>query len=306
MPDHAARFWGTASNADKLNGLGIGDFITALDARFTNLVNFADVGYTVGYPNARLRVFNDSQLIPTIFNQLSDQIVFKTTSTGNVVNTPLTLVGANILPGVHLGSDIGSLTSKFSTVYATSFAGTATQADTLNVSGTYRTASAVASASTIVVRTSADEPINGMNITAGSIKANFFVGTATTAYYADLAEKYLADADYEIGTVVMVGGDQEVTASIVGHRALGVVSGNPAYMMNSELEGGTYIALKGRVPVKVTGIVTKGDLLIASTTMNGAAESVGVLGMMTGGMVFAIALESNDNTSPKLIEAVIL
>jgi len=60
-----------------------------------------------------------------------------------------------------------------------------------------------------------------------------------------LAEKYLADAEYEIGTVMVVGGEKEVTASTAfGQRAIGVVSGSPAYMMNSELEGGTYVALK--------------------------------------------------------------
>lgn len=132
----------------------------------------------------------------------------------------------------------------------------------------------------------------------GTVFATTFNGTATTARYADLAEKYLADAEYEVGTVVAVGGEAEVTASTAGNRALGVVSGAPAYMMNSELEGGTYIALKGRVPVKVVGSVKKGDKLVA--TDNGCAQ-VG-----TGCDVFAIALESSDETILKLIEAVVL
>jgi hypothetical protein len=131
-----------------------------------------------------------------------------------------------------------------------------------------------------------------------AIFATTFNGTATTARYADLAEKYLADAEYEVGTVVAVGGEAEVTASAAGNRALGVVSGAPAYMMNSELEGGTYIALKGRVPVKIVGAVNKGDKLVAAD--NGCAQ-VG-----TGCDVFAIALESSDDTNLKLIEAVVL
>jgi hypothetical protein len=131
-----------------------------------------------------------------------------------------------------------------------------------------------------------------------SVFATTFNGTATTARYADLAEKYLADAEYEVGTVVAVGGEAEVTASATGDRALGVVSGSPAYMMNSELEGGTYIALKGRVPVKVVGAVNKGDKLVA--TDNGCAQ-VGA-----GYDVFAIALESSNETNLKLIEAVVL
>ena len=132
---------------------------------------------------------------------------------------------------------------------------------------------------------------------SGSLSANLFNGTATAARYADLAEKYLADAEYEVGTVVAVGGEKEVTACQQGDIAIGVVSANPAFMMNSDLEGGTYIALKGRVPVKVTGTVKKGQRLIASE--NGTA----IVGQ---GDVFAIALESSEETFVKLIEAIVL
>ena len=132
------------------------------------------------------------------------------------------------------------------------------------------------------------------------ITARVFVGTATAARYADLAEKYLADADYEVGTVVAVGGEKEVTACQWGDRAIGVVSANPAYMMNSELEGGTYIALKGRVPVKVNGSVKKGQRLIASS--NGTAMAA----VPHSNDVFAIALESNDDNGVKIIEALVL
>jgi hypothetical protein len=132
------------------------------------------------------------------------------------------------------------------------------------------------------------------------ITARQFIGTATSAQYADLAEKYLADQEYEVGTVVAIGGDAEVTACKSGNRAIGVVSANPAYMMNSELEGGTYIALKGRVPVKVCGPVTKGDRLIADN--NGCAIAL----KLTHPEIFAIALESCDNAGVNLIEALVL
>jgi hypothetical protein len=100
---------------------------------------------------------------------------------------------------------------------------------------------------------------------------------------------------------MVVGGEEEVTASSgFGQRAIGVVSGAPAYMMNSELEGGTYIALKGRVPVKVTGVVNKGDRLIAST--NGRATA----GVPHSSDVFAIALESKADAGDGVVEAVIL
>ena len=125
-------------------------------------------------------------------------------------------------------------------------------------------------------------------------------GKATTAQYADLAEKYLADQEYPVGTVVAVGGDKEVTASSFGDLAIGVVSDKPAYMMNSELEGGTYIALKGRVPVMVVGSIHKGQRLVA--TNNGCA----VAGVPASNNVFAVALENSDDINVKLIEAVIL
>ena len=79
-----------------------------------------------------------------------------------------------------------------------------------------------------------------------------------------MAEKYLADTEYEVGTVVAIGGEKEVTAAKYGDRAIGVVSENPAFMMNKDLEGGTYIALKGRVPVKIIGAVQKGQRLVAA------------------------------------------
>jgi hypothetical protein len=136
---------------------------------------------------------------------------------------------------------------------------------------------------------------------SGNFAAGVITATATTARYADLAEKYLADAEYEVGTVMVVGGEKEVTASTAfGQRAIGVVSGAPAYMMNSELEGGTYVALKGRVPVKVTGVVNKGDRLIAST------DGRAVAGVPHANDVFAIALESKADAGDGVVEAVIL
>ena len=83
-----------------------------------------------------------------------------------------------------------------------------------------------------------------------------------------MAENYLGDATYEVGTVVEFGGDAEVTASSKeGSPAVaGVVSTDPAYLMNAGLEGSniTTVALRGRVPCKVYGPVRKGDVLIAS------------------------------------------
>ena len=91
---------------------------------------------------------------------------------------------------------------------------------------------------------------------------------ATSALYADLAEKYVADAEYAPGTVVVFGGDKEVTISSTdADRAVaGVVSTNPSYIMNSGLEAEyvATVALTGRVPCRVTGSVRKGDLMVSA------------------------------------------
>ena len=100
---------------------------------------------------------------------------------------------------------------------------------------------------------------------SGTVTANIFNGVATSARYADLAEKYESDATYECGTVVVYGGDKEITVTDRenDHRVAGVISTDPAYMMNSEADG-QYVALRGRVPCKVIGPVKKGDVLITS------------------------------------------
>ena len=102
---------------------------------------------------------------------------------------------------------------------------------------------------------------------SGNFAAGTITATATQAQYADLAEKYAADEDLEPGTVVCFGGEAEVTACDVEdhHAVAGVVSTDPAYLMNAEAEG-VEVALCGRVPCKVVGPVNKGDLLVSSDT----------------------------------------
>jgi hypothetical protein len=296
------RFWGTATDSDRLGGIAAANFVQKGSAVFNSLVAFSDAGFTVG-DTPRLRVFNNTTGVttfPVIQNQLNDIIKFQTT-VGAATKTPLTLVGADVLPGSDNQTDLGSGALRFKTVSAVTFAGTATRADGLYVAADdYRTASASATSGTIAVRTSTTEVISGTTITPGAMKATYFVGTATAANYADLAEKYIADAEYEVGTVLMIGGDNEVTACQVGHRAVGPVSEKPAYLMNFELEGGTAIALKGRVPVKVTGSVIKGQRLVAGPA--GTAQSA----MGNNADVFAIALESNADVTVKLVECIIL
>lgn len=108
---------------------------------------------------------------------------------------------------------------------------------------------------------------NGVgNIGASGAGFNTVFAKSTSAQYADLAELYAADAEYRPGTVVSFGGSAEITISTVSHDSAvaGVISTNPAHVMNSALAGGLPVALQGRVPCQVKGPISKGDLVVAS------------------------------------------
>lgn len=103
---------------------------------------------------------------------------------------------------------------------------------------------------------------------------NTFYGVSTQAKYADLAENYQADNEYPSGTVLVFGGECEVTTTTVSHdtAAAGVVSTNPAYLMNAA-NGNVSLALTGRVPCLVKGPVSKGTLVVTSD-IPGVAEAL--------------------------------
>jgi len=122
------------------------------------------------------------------------------------------------------------------------------------------------------------------------------------ALYADLAEKYQADAAYEPGTVVMFGGTEEVTlADVDTPRVAGVVSTQPGYLLNGGLntENSIELALTGRVPCKVTGTIRKGDMLTSAG--NGYAHANHNPAM---GTVIGKALEDHDDLEG-IIEVVV-
>jgi len=140
---------------------------------------------------------------------------------------------------------------------------------------------------------SGDLNMGGNDIT----NAGTFNGTATSAQYADLAERYHSGMAIEAGSVVCFGGDHEIkTCDEQGCTAVaGVVSTAPAYMMNKDAgsdDTHPYVALAGRVPCKVTGSIKKGDLLMASS-MAGHAMA----GEFKGGAMIGKALENFDGES---------
>ena len=377
-------FWGTASNAARLGGYPASEYIRLGEVAFDSEISFKDAGLTVGDQNdLRIRVENGDE--PVIENRLGNTITLRIRVTDSDLRNVAIVSPTALVPGTDDFFTLGSIASKWTNVYSTTFTGaltgnvtgnstgvhkgnvladdnsvaynaitktfsgsfagtltgnvigsvtgTSTNALTLNsligeqgavaTSVALRDGSANITANRFIGTTdqsnrlkiddaAVDTDVNYRSAkttktansiaardNAGNLLANTFDGTATAARYADLAEKYLADQEYEVGTVVVVGGPAEVTASSYGELAIGVVSANPGFMMNKDLEGGTYIALKGRVPVKVSGKVKKGDRFVAGN--NGVAQVAA-----DRLDIFAVALESSDDTGIKLIEAVVL
>ena len=131
-----------------------------------------------------------------------------------------------------------------------------------------------------------------------------FSGVSTTAKYADLAERYTSDANYPAGTVVVFGGNKEITISTQNHdtTVAGVISTDPAYLMNSELDG-VSVALTGRVPCQVQGPVRKGQVLVTSDTP-GVAQAIDNSKFLPGCIV-GKALEAINTNTIETIEVVV-
>ena len=284
------RFHGTATNAEKLGGVAAADYALAGAANFSSVVRFADSGFTVGAAND-LAVFIDSAGAGNegvIDNTVGQKIRFRVKSSGGVTTEPFQIQSVGLIPTTTATYDIGDSNYKWRNMYATSFNGLATQAIALQVGSNYRTGDVNATNNTVAVRDS-----------SGNIAANVFNGVSTSARYADLAEKYSTGKDLAPGTVVCVASttEYEVEPVRIGETAIGVVSTNPAVMMNSDAEG-QYIGLKGRLPVKVIGSVNKGDKVYVDD--GGCASTA-----EKGGSIVGIALESSTDESEKLIECVL-
>jgi len=121
---------------------------------------------------------------------------------------------------------------------------------------------------------------------SGNVTASYFVGTATQAIYADLAENYQGDKQYAAGTVVEFGGEHEVTVGQVegSTRVAGIVSTNPAHLMNGGLTGTNVVAvaLTGRVPCMVIGPVHKGDMMVSAGFGYAKASANPAVGSVVG------------------------
>jgi hypothetical protein len=162
--------------------------------------------------------------------------------------------------------------------------------------------------STVGVRDITNLQADGVgNIGTSTTAFNTVHAKATSAQYADMAERFHADAEYAPGTIVELGGVNEITLCVeeLSNKVFGVVSTQPAYLMNGNAgSNATHppIAMSGRVPVNVMGFVTKGDRLVSAG--NGTARSAN-LDEITSFNVIGRALQSKTDEGIGSIEAIV-
>lgn len=157
--------------------------------------------------------------------------------------------------------------------------------------------------------TTAILPTANASVNLGSTTAwfNNVYGTSLHAQYADLAERFEADVEYDPGTVVELGGSAEITAvgTELSEDVFGVISTNAGYLMNSQAGNDKThppVAVQGRVPVKVIGKVKKGDRLVSAG--NGLARS-GKKSELTAWNVIGRSLESKTTLGEGIVEAAV-
>ena len=141
------------------------------------------------------------------------------------------------------------------------------------------------------------------------VRANIVHATTTSAMYADLAERYEADCDTEVGDVVRLGGNAEITKcnDELSDAVFGVISESPALLMNAQAgnnDSHPFVAMTGRTPVRVTGVVTKGQRLVTSS-VKGCARAVASGESISPFNVIGRALESSTDAGIKLVNCAV-
>ena len=219
----------------------------------------------------------------------------------NSISTTGTVTASSVVGGVITGSSssVTGTQTAASTVggvitgTSTSVTGSQTAASTVGgvITGSSISVTGAVTGTNIEGTVYTNSIINTGSNASGNIGSsvgyfNTVFAQATTALYADLAEKYTTDAEYAPGTIVSFGGDAEVTISLTDADPLiaGVVSTDPAYLMNSGLTGGhvVAVALTGRVPCRVRGPITRGAMMVSDGTGRARAEANPAMGTVIG------------------------
>ena len=267
------KFQGTATDADALGGVAAANYLRSnANDTATGVISIANDGGLVVGADADITLTVDSTggiISNTVVNT---DITFKVNDAG-VTTTVMTIDGSESRVGIGTTTPSTKLDISGTTT-STAFAGPLTG----NVSGNLTSSGAntmgtLAMGGTLTTKNILPDTDASYDIGSLTKKYNTVFAKATSAQYADLAEIYESDSQYEVGTVVIFGGEKEITVSSMGAdtRVAGVISENPAYLMNNEATGQA-VALQGKVPCKVIGQISKGDMLVTHSQHPGVAR----------------------------------
>jgi hypothetical protein len=221
----------------------------------------------------------------------------------NVANNASTSSAAN---GGGLG--VGPAGAEYATLTFNNSATAWNMSVPLSVTGTITGSNLSAGTGTITGGNIVNSNANGVgNIGSSTTYFNTVFAKATSAQYADLAEIYVADNVYTPGTVVEFGGNNEITVTTTTHstQVAGIISTQPAYLMNSTQSGehALEVALVGRVPCLVVGTIRKGDRLVSSD-QPGIAQALD-MNLYQPGCIIGKALQEYNSTEPGVIEVAV-
>ena len=288
----------TYDDADNTLDFDVADFTITLTGEVTGVgtvTNLGNVSFatTISADSVALGTDTTGQYATTVAisgtglsctaPNAADGTAYTITSNATSANTVSTIVARDSSGNFSAGTITATLSGNASTITS--------QANSATI-----TATSSNTANQIVLRDA-----------SGNFSANIMTGTATAARYADLAERYAADREYPVGTVVVFGGDKEITTTNtkMDTAVAGVISANPAFRMNCEAgEDSThpYVALAGRVPCRVAGKIKKGNIMVTSGIPGVAVAAVGDIKV---GSMIGKALEDYDSDHIGTIEVAV-
>lgn len=297
------KFQGTATDSDALGGVSSANYFrsNANDTTSGTVTVANDGGIILGADSDFSITVDSSGAILNNSTQDTD-ILFKVND-GGVSTTVLTMDASTSRVGIGTTTPTTKLDVS-GTVNATAFTGPLTGNVTGNLSSSgANTMGTLTMSGTFTSQTILPDTNTTYDIGSTSKQYNTVHAKATSAQYADLAEVYTSDDQYEVGTVMIFGGEKEVTISSIGNdtAVAGVISDNPAYLMNSGSDG-VPVALLGKVKCKVAGYIRKGDRLSTHSQFKGVAKKASE---PKPGTIIGKALEDYDSAEIGTINIVV-